>query len=94
MTALPLPWSASWRRGAPLGWASTARCAGKRRTETTRLEENSRVVFSYAVVSRTTRSGHVSIPPLWLTVANATLCGCPRYQLRPWLTGGILRPRR
>ena len=73
VTALPLPWSASWRRGAPLGWASTARCAGKRRTETTRLEENSRVAFSFVVVLSATRSEQVSIPPLWITVANATL---------------------
>jgi hypothetical protein len=43
------------------------------RTETTRLEENSRVVFSFVVVHLTTRSEKVSIPRLWRTVANATL---------------------
>ena len=43
------------------------------RTETTWLEENSRVVFSFVVVHLTTRSEKVSIPRLWRTVANATL---------------------
>jgi len=50
------------------------------RTETTRLEENSRVVFSFVVVHLTTRSEKVSIPRLWITVANATLA---RRQHRP-----------
>jgi Tfp pilus assembly protein PilW len=36
----------------------------QRRTETTRLEENSRVVFSFVIVACTTRSEQVSIPPL------------------------------
>jgi hypothetical protein len=35
------------------------------RTETTRLEENSRVAFSIVVVYLTTRSEKVSIPRLW-----------------------------
>jgi hypothetical protein len=46
------------------------------RTETTRLEENSRVAFSFVVVYSTTRSEKVSIPRLWITVANATLARC------------------
>jgi hypothetical protein len=45
-------------------------------TETTRLEENSRVAFSFVVVYSTTRSEKVSIPRLWITVANATLARC------------------
>ena len=45
-------------------------------TETTRLEENSRVAFSFVVVCCTTRSEKVSIPRLWATVANATLARC------------------
>jgi hypothetical protein len=46
------------------------------RTETTRLEENSRVAFSFVVVEIATRSEKVSIPRLWITVANVTLARC------------------
>ena len=56
------------------------------RTETTRLEENSRVVFSFVVVYLTTRSEKVSIPRLWITVANATLA---RRQHRPAAEAGV-----
>jgi hypothetical protein len=56
------------------------------RTETTRLEENSRVAFSFVVVYSTTRSEKVSIPRLWITVANATLARC---QHRPAAAAGF-----
>jgi len=65
------------------------------RTETTRLEENSRVAFSFVVVQRTTRSENVSIPRLWITVANATLARClhrPAAAAGVWgVLSGVLR---
>jgi hypothetical protein len=86
----PLPAAPRSAHGRPTpGKASGVTRRYPIRTETTRLEENSRVVFSFVVVHAATRSEQVSIPPLWITVANATLA---RW-LRGSRAGGVALAR-